>query len=262
MTLADLENEILSTLQQSELVNFGNAPNWATVQNPEFNQATVDHFINRAYLKVMRDISDIDVSNYEVIITSTANTTFYTLPPPVTSGNPNPPISELRRLFYKPVGMNFTLEFEPGIRMVPWKEFQRYTAAGYWNSASGNYPAYCSVTPDRGNLAFFPGTADNGDTITLWYSPIPTAGTLVPTLAQPTDTPAMPDDFHDLIPLYALAKLWPKARALAASQNYLQQYYDQLEKIRGMWSKRSSGDKMRLTDAATDKRTAGPYGWP
>jgi hypothetical protein len=261
--LADLQNEILSTLQQTQLVNFGGTPNWASVTNPEFDEPTVNYWINRAYLKVMRNVSDIDVAMFSCTFPSVANGIFYALPPPVASGLPNPPCAEVRRLFYTPAGLGYTLEFEPALRMVPWKEFQRYTASGYLQNFSyGTQPQICSVTPDRKQLAFYPGTANAGDTIELQYAPVPTVGTLVPLLANEGDVPyVLPDDFHELISIYALYKLWPKARSLGASADFLKQYWDQLNDLRAMWKRRSGGDRQRFTDSTLDRASSGPWGW-
>ncbi len=263
ITLEELENDILSTLQQSELVNFAGAPLWAAATSPEFDQPTVDFRINQAYRKICRDVSDIDVAMFETSFLSKANTYQYPIQPiPVTAGLPNPPCAEVRRLFYSPVGFPFTLEHEPSVRMLPWKEFQRYTAAGYLQPASfGPYPEICSITPDRKYLQFYPGSANAGDTIAVEYSCVPTAGTLAPLLVNETDVMIIPDDFGDLVPIYALYKLWPKARAMGAAKESLQLYKDQLAEVRAAWKHRSGGDKQRITDSLLDRSTSGPWGW-
>jgi hypothetical protein len=259
--LEQVENEILSTLQQSELVNFAGAPNWGAATNPEFDQPTVDNAINQAYRRICRDLSGIDVALFETSFLSTVTTYQYVLPP-VAAGTPNPPCAQLRRLFYTPVGSPYTIEFEPGVRMVPWKEFQRYTAAGYNNASGyGSQPEVCAVTPDRQYVQFWPGSANAGDTIAVQYSCIPTTGTLVPLVANEGDFFIIPDDFTDLMQLYALFKLWPKARAMAASKESLELYQAQIEIVRAEWKHRSGGDKLRFTDAALDRATSGPYGW-
>ena len=261
-TLAQMENDVLSTLQQTALVNFAGAPNWAAATNPEFDQATVDYRLNEGYLKVVRDVSDIDVAMYEASFLSTAQTYSYPLPPAVASGNPNPPMAEMRRLFYSPQGFPFTLEHEPGIRMLPWKEFQRYTASGYLQPASfGPYPEVCSITPDRKHLYFYPGSANAGDTIQIQYSCVPTPGTLAPLLVNESDTMIVPDDFAELVVIYALYKLWPKARALTAAEAFLAQYQKQLDYIRAMWKRRHGADQQRFTDVNLDRQTSGPWGW-
>ncbi|MDE2102022.1 MAG: hypothetical protein KGL39_32550, partial [Patescibacteria group bacterium] len=60
--LQDIENEILSNLQQSELVNFSGVPNWGAATNPEFDQPTVDYRINQAYVKLYEDLGDLDLN--------------------------------------------------------------------------------------------------------------------------------------------------------------------------------------------------------
>ncbi len=260
---------------------------WSEAANPEFDQPTIDFWINRAYIKVMRDVSDIDVALWTATFLTVPNTTFYPLPPPPpvnelllpTSGEPlllpgsgsplllqsgplNPPVAELRRVFYTPVGLGYQLEFEPKVRMLPWKEFQRYTAAGYLNNFSyGTQPEVCSVTPDRTKLAFYPGTANAGDSVELQYSTIPTTGTFVAPLVNETDVPFLPEDFQDLIPLHALSNLWPKARAMEAAGAALKQYYDQLAYVRAMWKRRHGGDQMRFIDVLEARASSGPFGW-
>lgn len=262
ITLAQIENSVLDTLQQTELVNWGGSPNWTAATNPDFGQANVDFRINEGYLRAMRDVSAIDVAIWTATFSSVASTFQYPIVPAVASGNPNPPCAQLRRLYYAPVGFPFTLEFEPGIRMVPWKEFQRYTAAGYLQTASfGPYPEVCAVTPDRKFIQFFPGTANNGDTITLQYSPVPTAGTLVPLLVNETDTMLLPDDFGALIEHFALFKLWPKARAMNAATASFATYKEQMGQAIAEWKQRSAPDKLRITDALLDRATSGPWGW-
>ncbi len=399
---------MLSSLQQTPLVNFGGSPNWSAATNPEFDRPTVVHWINRGYIKLVRDVSDIDVAMYSATFTTSSNASMYPITPgsssptqgifaipfilasigpgvgpnnsdtavvasytllqscyisgltmlfeadagtPVSvnvavgnaamtgtaptngaavasgqslfaadkavlpnvtnilaadspsavwpagtvltlriktgsggvlgpsvalianayggntgtniSPTPNPPVAEVRRLFYTPAGLGYTLEFEPKVRMLPWKEFQRYTAAGYLNPFSyGVQPEVCSITPDRTQIAFYPGTANAGDLVEVQYSTVPTAGTLVPLLINDSDVPYLiPDDFHELIQIYALYKLWPKARAMESALAAKDDYYKQLDYMRAMWKRRSGGDQQRFTDNMLDRATSGPYGW-
>lgn len=264
MQLQDMENEILSNLQQTPLVNFGQAPNWNAATNPEFDKPTIDHWISRGYLKVMRDVEDLDVALFSATFLSTAQTYRYSLNPVATTGaTPNPPVGAggIQRLFYTPQGQP-TLEFEPGIKLIPWKEFQRYTVAGWFQPSSyGPYPEWASVSPDRQWLYFWPGCASAGDSIEVQYVPIVTAGTLVAPLANETDTPYFNEDFHDLIVTWAMAKLYPKARAMNAKQVTIKEYYDELLQLRAKYEKRSGGDKQRITDVWIDRMSAGPF-WP
>lgn len=250
-------------MQQTELVNFGGAPLWSTTTNPIFDKATVDHYINRAYAQVLKDFADTEIGLYTATFLSTTETLAYALPPAVTSGNPNPPVHLISRLFYTPQGLGYTLEFEPGLRMVPWKTFQRYTASGYLNQYSyGTQPEICSITPDFTQVQFYPGTATAGDTIELQYSPIPTVGSLVPPLTAETDSPIiLKDDVQDMITIWALWKLWPKAREMEASKEAMLMYYDQVKKLTAQYIRKSRGDQMRITDATLDLATSGPFGW-
>jgi hypothetical protein len=268
MMLQDMENEVLSFLQQSELVNFGGAPLWSTATNAEFNQALVDYQLNRAYIKVYRDISDIDVAMYDCTFPSVAQQGAYALNPPplfvpVFGASPNPPVAEVRRVFYAPVGLGYNLEFAPGARLLPWKEYQKYTASGYFNQFSyGTQPEICTVTPDRTQIVFFPSPANQGDIITLQYSPVPTVGSLVPLMSGETYVPPyLPDDFQELIPMYAIHKLLPKARATIAAKEQLDLYYKQLEYTRAMWKRRHGADQQRFTDVMDDRAASGPFGW-
>jgi hypothetical protein len=277
-------------MQQSAMINYGGAPNWNAGmvgnQQPQFPQAMVDFQINRGYLALMASFSELELGLYQVQFLSTANTNSYPLPPPPgaigqtliwdqgqwdvnlwgpgqATGTPNPPIHRVARLFYAPQGLNYNLEFEPGIRMLPWKEFQRYTAAGYLDNYSfGVQPEVCAVNPGRNQLWFYPGTASAGDVITLQYIPIPTNGTQVPLLSGPTDTPIiLPDDVQELIIYYAAAKLLPRARDAAGAAYYQQLYQTEFARIKQDYLRDSGANKMRFSDATADRATSGPYDW-
>lgn len=285
----DFENDVLGILQQSAMLNFGGPPNWqngiVAGQNPQFPQSMVDYQINRGYVNVMAAFSDLELGLYECQFTTTANTLSYPIPPqgavapvliwdvgswdqqvwgPVNpSVLPNPPIHRLARLFYAPQGLNYNLEFEPGVRMVPWKEFQRFTSSGYLENASfGTQPEICSVSPDRQTIWFYPGTANAGDVVTLLYIPIPTAGTQVPLLVSPTDTPMfLPDDIHDLITYYAASKLLPRARDAAGAAYYGDLYVKEMARLQQDYFRSSGANRQRFTDVIDDRATSGPYSW-
>ncbi|MDE2104448.1 MAG: hypothetical protein KGL39_44850, partial [Patescibacteria group bacterium] len=207
------------------------------------------------------DLGDLDLNCWTASFLSTASTNTYVIPP-VATPTPNPPCNELRRLFYTPVGTTYQLEFEPGVRMMPWKEFQRYRAAGFLAPQTyGQQPQICAVTPDRTEVAFWPGSANAGDTIEIQYATTPTKGTQLPLLVNETDAPELPAPFHELIPLYGTHLLMPKARSLSGAQDYLKQYYDKLAIKRDAWKRRSQGDKQRFQDAFTARATSGPWGW-
>lgn len=282
----DFENEVLSALQQSAQVNFGGVPNWSAGltgnQLPQFPQSMVDFQINRGYLNLMAAFSDCEVGLYTAEFLSVASGLSYPLPPPptnigliwdvgqwdVNTWQPAttivyPPLHRLAQVFYAPQGLMYNLEFEPGIRMLPWKEFQRYTAAGYLEQYSfGVQPEVCSVDPTRQNLWFYPGTANAGDVIQIKYIPIPTAGTDVPLLVNPTDSPIiLPDDVQELIPYYALWKLLPRARDAAGAAFYKQMFLTEYERLKNDYLRASGANRMRFTDATADRASSGPYDW-
>lgn len=283
-TLADFENEVLSILQQSAMINFGGNPNWSAGmvgnQQPQFPQSMVDYQINRAYQLLMAAFSNCELGMYTCSFLSLANETFYPIPP-VNPGPliwnigewevnfwgpaplPNPPIHRLCRLFYAPQGLQYNLEFEPGIRMLAWKEFQRYTAAGYLESYSfGTQPEVCSVSPDRKYLYFYPGTANAGDIVTLQYIPIPTVGTMCPLLVLENDSPIiLPDDVQDLIPYYAASKLLPRARDAAGAAFYRKLFIDEVARLKEDYFRFTGANRQRFTDATSDRATSGPYDW-
>lgn len=286
MQLQDFENSCLGPLQQSAMINFGGAPLWTAGitgnQQPQFPQSMIDFQINRGYIDLMREFADVMVGFFSTQITSQAGTLQYAIPPtaqslvglwnigvwninvwapaPVT---PNPPCQKLVQVYYAPQGLQYNLEFEPGIRMLPWKEFQRYTSAGYLEAYSfGPQPEICSLDPSRKFLWFYPGTANTGDIITLNYIPIPTAGTQVPLLVNETDEPLiLPDDVQELIPYYALWKLLPRARDAAGAAFYKQFYTEECNRIKDQYIQSTGANRMRFTDAAEDRASSGPYAW-
>jgi len=286
MQLQDFENECLGPLQQSAMINFGGAPAWTAGvtgnQQPQFPQSMIDFQINRAYIDLMAAFSECELGLYTCTTPSIANANQYDLPPP---GNaqvliwnqgawgvnlwgpapavPNPAVHRLAQIFYAPTGLQYNLEFEPGIRMLPWKEFQRYTGAGYLDSYSfGVQPEVCAVDPTRKSLWFYPGTANAGDEITFKYIPIPTAGTTVPLLSAETDSPLiLPDDVQQLIPYYALWKLLPRARDAAGSAYYGKLYLDEVERLKNNYLRSSGANRLRFTDATADRASSGPYDW-
>lgn len=251
-------------------------------QAPQFPQGMVDYQINRGYLNLMAAFSEVELGMYTCQFVSQAGALFYPLPPPgpalpliwnagewnvnlwgPANGLPNPPIHRLCRLFYAPQGLQYNLEFEPGVRMIPWKQFQRYTAAGYLEAYSfGTQPEVCAVSPDRQFLYFYPGTANAGDIITLQYIPIPTANTEVPLLVNPTDTPViLPDDVQDLIPYYAAWKLLPRARDAAGAAYYGKLFVDEVDRLSQDYFRQSGANRQTISDAGMDQATSGPYGW-
>ncbi len=247
MTLQDLENALLAEMQQPG-VNFGGAPTWSALNNPAFNQGVVDYAINQAYKRVMRDLQNTEVYSYAITFNSTANTSQY--PIPSSGGTSQPAIAMVQRVFYAPSGLGYTYEFEPGIRFLSWPEFQAFTGEGYLRPYSfGVQPDVCAVTPDRKNIAFYPGSANAGDTITVNYMPIPTPGAVaVATLVAETDAAVLPDDASDAMLFAALMRLWPKAREFGAVKVYKDLYDAEIAKLRDQYTRASAGFGMRLRD--------------
>ena len=192
MQLQDIANDVLFNLQQSELVNFGGEPNYAATVNPAISQNALTFQINRAYQRVMADLADCEITLAYYQITSQANLSDYPLPPGgpgiVNYYNPTSPIPDLdlsanakvmrvSRVLYHPVGQVWTQGQEGGIRLVSWRQFMGYSAFGYLRPFTFNIiPDYVTITPNRQILSFFPGTASDGDTITVERVVVPYPG--------------------------------------------------------------------------------------
>lgn len=261
MQLQELQNWVLWNTQQSELVNFGSVPNWASATNPQLPQAAVNAAINRAYARVLQDLADLEIATYTATIASVSQQSDYTLP--LNAGDPN--IQRLCRVYYQPQGQAYTQELEPGVRLVSWKKFQAQCGAGYLRPFTcGTIPDYVAVYPDRTKLSFYPGTANAGDTITIEYVPYLTAGTSVAPLANATDSPILPDACDDAIQFLATSYCWPKLqpRDLAPANQYLAQYKDELKRLREDLSQRSRGDTQQITDRAVELMFSNPQGLP
>jgi hypothetical protein len=110
-------------------------------------------------------------------------------------------------------------------------------------------------------LWFYPGTANSGDTITVTYAPLPSAGNAtMPFLVNPTDTPFnLPDDCHDLIVQGALSELWIAAREFQQAVYAKAQYDADLKRIKIQYATRSKGDvqSMPYPDYAMSMRYEG-----
>lgn len=261
MQLQDLENWVLWNTQQSELVNFGSVPNWASANNPQLPQTAVDAAINRAYARVLQDLADLEIATFTSTIASVAQTSDYALP--LNSGDPA--VQRICRVYYQPVGQSYTQELEPGVRLISWKKFQAQTGAGYLRPFTyGVIPDYVAVSPNRTKLSFYPGSADAGDTITVEYVPYITAGSSVPPLAAPTDTPILPDSCDDSIQFLATAYCWPKLapRDGAVMQQWLSMYEMEKKRLREDLAQRSRGDTQQITDRALELYYSNPQGLP
>jgi len=252
----DLQNQTLWNLQQSELVNFGAAPNYGTAQNPAIPQTALQFLINRAYARVLADLSDIGLTIASATFTSVANQSDYSFPP-----NGQPAFQRIIRVQYNPVGQPWTQEMEGGIRLISWAEFNRWSAFGYLRPFTYNIiPDVVSVPPTRDKIAFFPGTASTGDTITVDYIPELTVGTTYAPLANGTDVPNLPDPAQDLIPLWATSLCWPKLREMGEVSEWRQYYGAELLRVRDQLRQTSLGDTQRIRDAEAGLAASYPIG--
>lgn len=245
MQLMDLENECLIYLQQPG-ANPGGAPTWSSLTNPQFNQAVIDWSINRGYERLMGDVAEMEIVANSFTVSSTTGTFYYTATPP--AGQPN--ACRYNRIFYAPVGLNYTYEYRPGFLFIDWTEFQKLTDWGYLlqtGASTSTLPTYWSLYPDRTKLACYPGTANAGDQITFMYAPLPTPGaSFCPTLVNPTDTPVLPADCHEAIAQWALNVLWTKQREAQMALSAKARYQEELERIKTIYTAAHKGAAKKL----------------
>lgn len=276
MQLQDIENDVLFNLQQSELVNFGGMPLYGVATNPAISQNALLFQINRAYERVMADLADCEISLAYYQVTSQANLSDYPLPPGgpgvVNYYNPTSPIPNIdlstnalmmrvSRVLYNPVGQPWTQSHEGGIRLVSWRQFLGYSAFGYLRPFTFNViPDYVTITPNRQILSFFPGTASNGDLITVEYVPYLTPGTDFPPLVAPTDVPNIPDEATDMLVQWATALCWPKLREMGAMAEYQKMYMQEMMRVREMLGPRSRGDTFAIRDNTLGLAESYPIG--
>ncbi len=238
MTLQDMQNMLLSQLQQPGITTVGSAPNFSAVPNPPYGADRLNFYLNRAYLRLMNDVAELELKVVSSTLTSTANTFSYNIP---VAGAPNPAL--VLRVSYQPVGLTYNYEFQQGVNFLSWDQYQMQTGYGYYQQLSfGTQPRVCTVSVDRTQLWFYPGSAQSGDTITIQYAPLPTAGTTTPLLVNSTDVPQIPDDCCDAIIYWALYLLWINAREQQMSQYMRSQYEEELKRIKQVYLKRGKGD--------------------
>ncbi len=260
MQLQDLESAVLTMLQQPG-ANFGGAPGFAALSNPQFGKSTIDFYINRGYARLLDDLAETELAEYTATFLSVAMTNYYPLPPPSYLGSLPPAVKRLNRVSYSPNGLPYTVEFAAGSRFVSWDEFQSACGQGYLIpfSYSATVPDICAMSPDRSQLAFFPGSGSAGDTITIKYAPMWTVGSNVGPLVLNTDTPYFPEDCHDAIVFYALSQLWVKGRELGTAQYYKGLYDEEVQRLRESYLRGSRGDKLGFSSKADE--LASRY-WP
>lgn len=264
MTLSDIQNAVLFNLQQSELVNFGSDPLWATATNPPIDHKAMTFQINRAYTRVYVDLADCEIELANATFQSIANHSDYPLPPGTATHNYTNPTQKitpityvkaptcmrLMHVYYNPVGQPWTQDMEGGIRLVSWGQFMRFSSFGYLRPFTYNIiPDFCAVTPDRKFISFFPGTASTGDTVTIEYVPELTDATPFAPLQQALDTPVLPAESQDMLIMWATSLCWPKLREMQAAAEYQQLYKAEMTRVREQLGPRSKGDTFRFSRA-------------
>ena len=244
MNLNDIQNELLAQLQQPGITTFGSAPNFASVPSPAYAADRLTHYANEGYIRLMNDIAELELFVVKDQFLSAASTFSYNIP---NTAN-YPQIAMVLRVMYQPVGLTYNYEFQQGINFVQWELYQQQTGYGYYQQLSfGTQPRICTVSVDRTQLWFYPGSAQSGDTIQNYYAPLPTAGALLcPTLVAGTDVPVLPSDCHKAIVFWALCELWINAREIQMAQ-YMRSLYDQeVKRIKELYLKRGKGDTFSI----------------
>ena len=243
--LTDLDNECL-ILGQWPGSNPGGTPTWANAG--QFNQALVEYAVNKGYRRVMSDISGLEIFLVTDTQTSVANQSSYVIP---AVANNNPVISTVHRVYYAPQGLLYTKEFGGQLEFKSWNDYQVETSLGMAQPfAFGVQPTYCAITPDRTKVAFMPGPAATGDTITVQYTPLPTAGAAVcPTLTGSAGT-VLSTDFDEAIVMWAMWILWQKARQKDLALQSKADYKEEIKRLIDSNQQSSIQDSISITNVS------------
>jgi hypothetical protein len=198
---------------------------------------------------LLGDIAELEIYTVVYQFSSVANTYAYQIPALGSQTQPpGAPIALVTRVMYQPQGLTYNYEFEPGQYLLSWDEYQQMTGRGYYQQLSfGVQPRYATVNPQRTQLWFYPGSAQAGDTIQVYYAPLLNAGNPVGAtppqyLANATDTPVLPEDCDEAIIQYALSQLWVNAREVTMAQLCMKQYLAEVARIKDRYLKRTKGD--------------------
>jgi hypothetical protein len=247
MNLQDAENECLLLLQQPGS-NPGGAPAWPT--NVPLTQVVVDFAINRGYERVLRDLNEYEIADVTFTISTTANVFKYNIVAGGGGGGlgSKAPVSMVHRIFYAPVGLNYTYEYKPGYGFISWDEYQKITNQGYDQNTSSmsTLPSFCTIDNLRQNLYFYPGSSNSSDTITVCYAGLPQGTTTIPILAAETDVPILPLDCHQAIVYYACWLLWMRIREAGESNVFKQMYDQEIAAITRAYNAAHRGDITRF----------------
>jgi hypothetical protein len=240
----DLSNECL-IMGQWPGANPGGTPTWAATG--QMTQAVVEFAVNKGYTRVMSDISNWEMFLVTDTQSSVANQSDYIIP---KVANNNPTVSTVHRVYYAPTGLLYTKEFAGQLEFKSWNDYQVTTSLGMAAPFSfGIQPTYVAVKPDRTKIAFMPGPAQSGDTITVQYTPLPTVGAAIcPTLVNPTDTTVLTTDFDQAIVLRAMWMLWLKAREGEMSRWAMTEYDKEIKRLRDMNVGSSIQDSISITN--------------
>lgn len=247
MTLGDFENLILVTLQQPGPDYTTGAPDWSTLNSPQYSQGLIDFCVNEGYRQCMAQLWEFQLTVKSFTFLSTVRTSSYAIPPIGFS-----PIGHLVRGFYQPAGLPYNWEFKPGVGLISWDEFQQsYTGQGYLNPFSfAVQPYVATVDPLLANIFFYPGSANAGDTITIYYIPQVSPNNTdagAPLLSNSGDTPLLPLDTHMAIFYFAMHLLWVRARESGESLKYLQLYQAAIVDAKNKYARKFNGDNVRIT---------------
>lgn len=251
MTLGDISNLVIVSLQQpgaSFTVGGGGGPAWSTISNPQYSQGYVEFLINQAYIRLIGDLWDYQLTMTSFTITSTVNTYKYTIPPTGYGA-----INHVMRVYYQPFGLPYVREQRPGLQLIAWDEFQQtYTGEGYLAPyAFGTEPYACTVNPSLTKLHIYPGSARAGDTITVDAIMFP-GGTSASPITGPailinqTDVPSTPLDTHMAIFYYAMHLYWVRARETGESTRFFQLYEADVARAKTQYARKFNGDNTRI----------------
>jgi hypothetical protein len=166
----------------------------------------------------------------------------------------SPSLRTLRRVYYQPLGLTYTLSRAPGVRLISWDDYLKLTVDGYLQYFSaGQFPDYVAMNTTRTKLHLYPTPYESGDTITFEYAPQLTNSASIPAsnygyLVNGTDVPLLPEDAQDLIWMYACYLLWPKSREIGTAQLYKQMYQEKLTQVLENYMQASQGASFGIRD--------------
>jgi hypothetical protein len=260
-----LSTDTLATITQAFLVKINAS---ALVQPTGTVLAPVTPTLNTAQNVLTLYAATTGVTTYTLTAASSGTLTLTTSGATLTGGTAaNQPIQLVRRIRYQPLGQLYRLELEPGARLVSWEQFNRETGAGYMLSyAYATNPDFCSISPTRQYLYFYPGPFTVGDQVVIDYCPTITSNTSIPAtswgyLANSTDVPLMPEDCQDAIWMGAVAFLQPKAREYEGGKLYVELYRAEVQRIKDNYERDSAGDALILKPAEEVLASSGWDGW-